>query len=218
MGRSKHTVGHVTMEEHMSAPVTDAVTASPAGRRQHPRARRTLLLRAGAVLALVAILAAGWWWTHPGVFNDDYGTFGVNPRPVDDATAYLGLSNLEAGQPEETITITGYDVHIDLNEAAARARLLMCTPRDSYGDNALCTGDPNGLEAACGSLQPVQDGTRLTLSEQWPPEEYLVLEVVPTRPGPVVIDELKLSYQRSGDHLFQRGTQQIPMLLGISAI
>lgn len=200
----------------MSAPNTLA-PAGPVVPSHRRKTRRVLLARAGAVLALVALPAAGWWWTHPRVFTDDFLNVGQDPRPLADATGYLGLPGLERDKRDETVTITGYDVGFARNDAAATARLLVCVPRASYGDSAFGGGGRAALDRACRTLRPLKDGTRLRLEEAWPPPQYLVLEVEPTRPGRVTVDELEISYRRSGEHLFQQGTQRIENFFRLSA-
>ena len=208
-----------TVEEHMSTPDTDAagdVVAGGPGRL--PMTRRELVVRTGAVLALVAVLAGGWWWTHPQVFTDDFVTAGQAPRPLADATSYQGLPGLQSGQRDETITITGYEVHYARNGADATARLLVCVPRASYGDAAFgFGGDSDEVKRACQTLRPVEDGTRFEVRQGWPPPQYLVLEVEPTKPGQVTVDEIEISYRRSGEHLFQQGTQHIENVFRLSA-
>lgn len=196
---------------------TDPTGGGPVFHGQPDLTGRVLLARAGAALALVGLVAAAWWWTHPRVFADGFWNVGQSPRPLAEATGYQGLPGLEAGRRDETVTITGYDVHYARNDAGARSRLLVCVPRASYGDSAFGGGDRANLDEACSTLRPVADGTRLRLKKTWPPPAYLVLEVTPTKPGKVSVDEIELSYRRTGDHLFQQGTQRIENTFRLSA-
>jgi len=167
-----------------------------------PLARRSLnqfaRVEAIALLAGVVVLAAAYWWSHPKVL--DHGS---------------GLSGgLEVGQPQffsvadhldgydETIRVLRVKPKVVRDETAARYEFLTCVLKNA--DEGLGAGDARDVSAFCATKKPTagaafgsSDGRR----------SQILMKVTPTKPGRLELEGTDVTFRRSGQHLFQTGTQ-----------
>jgi hypothetical protein len=185
--------------------------AEPDPRQRWPVRHRAVPV-AGAVVALVAAVLAGHWWTHPSLFGDlGYG-FRAAPAPVSRAALAVAVTDpWNAGDAEE-VSFGGAEARFAVNTARARATFSICTPSDK---GLLGSAKAEDLTRFCSSLRPLPGAPMASRSSET--GEYVILRVRPTRPGRVRVVGVALDYALGRDHLFQRGTDTVAMDITVLA-
>jgi hypothetical protein len=164
-----------------------------------PADRRRLVI--AAVLVLLFATAVVTWRaarepTAPTVLGRRTAVdFDSDPRPVQSAAGFAGIALPGAGD-DEVLRFNGVPtVHFRRNTAAATARVGLCVP--AAGDAAVGTGYASDLGTACRELRWVTDGTDLRwVDHSGDRQEYLILLVIPTKPGVATVDRVTYEYQR----------------------
>lgn len=170
-------------------------------RSQHAAYRPTRVELLG-LFAVVILLVAGYWWTHPKVFA--YGSeIGAELAPGD--TIVFGVLDQQGGD-DETVHVLGIEPRTMRDETAARYEFLTCVLKDPR--SGIGATDEADVPRICASTTPatgksfaLQDGRR----------SQTLMNVTVTKPGRLEIDGVDVTYQRSGAGLFQTGTQQAGM-------
>ena len=73
------------------------------------------------------------------------------------------------------------------------------------------------LSTYCKALRPLTKGTKLRWADGFPPREYILMTITPTRAGKAVVTQVEYKYARSARHLFQHGTDRTDVSASIIA-
>lgn len=187
--------------------VDPAQDVAPRGRR-----RQVALAVVGAV-ALAGVVFAGRWWTHPTTFFDGGDSFRAAPHPVADAALSMSVAYPGDDRIAEPITVNNISARLSINSADSRVTFWVChlTP----GERQII--DSNGTrESFCQNSEALEPPMRLTIGPHGK-GDYIFATVTPKQAGVTRLAAVEVSYQRSGKHLFQRGTQTIEMDQSLTA-
>lgn len=166
-----------------------------------------------ALAAVVILFLAGgralWWAKHPSLFAAAGGTES-GPATVGQPE-WVGITYPDDGLAPTTLHLDSVHVGVASDTSGASLRAIVCeAPYQAVGGTAVGFGDAASQRSLC--LHPVAArDVRMTLGRGY--REYIVLEIVPTRPGTLRIDGVDLSYS----HGLQDGTQTIVMDLTVHA-
>lgn len=169
---------------------TDTASADgDAERAESSRPRRSYLIVAAAVLALLGLGAFGWWWRHPGMFGDQgNAVFIYNPVGT---TAWLDLARPLWELEPDTVTI--HSVEPQVVEGNATIDVVAC------GTSAA----KSGVGAVRGSLADYCDWHRKAEGARLRVDDQLLLRVHSDKPDRVVVRGVKIVYSYG----WQRGSQ-----------
>lgn len=171
------------------------------------RARRRHVVATSATFAALALLVGvAWWWTHPSFFEPADAGMVLDPRPVERAALAVGVTAPSTGDdPTGTITLTSVRAIFDRNTADASTDFSVCHLDE--GEDPI--GATHDASADCADLEPFTEGMSFEQGS-WGAGDYLVVTVVPSRPGVAHLTGVELAYQRGADGLFRRGRQLLP--------
>ena len=139
------------------------------------------VVAAGLLLALVA---SAWWATHPNRFDPVGNRIGTDRAAVGSPLLF-GV----AADPRSDVDLRTVRARVTENTAGARVRVLLCR------DDELIGSAIGPAETTCRGVRPASGATLHPFKKEIDPK--LVIEVVPRRPGRVVIDGVRIAY-RSG--------------------
>lgn len=179
-----------------------ALTAEPAvtSRRTAFRLHRgRVALPVGALLA--ALLAAGWWFTHPTPVKR-YGSGVTLPAPVGQPEFVMtGIVPDVTPQRPATVVLTVDSVtpRISQDTSQAKVDVMVC---DRRANTAGIGVQANGLEVSCTRAYPLRDGQSLSLGNDDARE--LFVRVTAKRPGRLVISGYDVRYHQGLRFRWQR--------------
>ena len=196
---------------------SDARVPDGVPRRVWPGRRITAAV-AGAVVVL-ALLAAGRWWTSPDLFPDSGAGMTLDPRPLERAAMTVGVTAPYAqGQAERTVlTFTDTPV-VELSRNTAKATVDVAVCRARPGADPIGVVPRGDVGEFCDEVVPVGDGVRMSQGP-WEARErdYVIVTLTPTRPGKVRLAEVSLSYRTDRSQFYRRGTDTISLDLSVFA-
>lgn len=161
--------------------------------------RRAWLLAPAAAL-VIGLGGAGWWATHPDVF-DEAGGYGFRTDRAVGRTMYFGIVTTSIRDERRDLELRSVRPVVRANTAEAEMTVYLCEiDPDAQSSAVMAQRVPP--TKVCGTFEPVTDGTRL-LTGKGSPHQQLVLEVRTTQRGVVKIKGAEVSY-RDG---VRRGTE-----------
>ena len=173
------------------------------------RLRWRVLLIALVLLIAVGVWRAVWWVQHPTLFPDARDNES-GPATVSQPL-FVGLTFPDDGQAPTTLHLESVGIGVRSDTSAARLLPVVCeAPAQAGGGSALGFGSGEDARGLC--LHPVA-AHNVTMTLGRGHQQYIVLEIVPTKPGTLTIDKFDLSYS----HGLQDGTQTIGMNLTVNA-
>ena len=156
------------------------------------------------LVAVVGVLFAWRWWTHPDVLSDVGGNVGGSAHAAGTPWTF-GVTFPHSGHGQ-TITFTGRPVpRFATDSADTTVSFSICRLRARQSPIGAEVGD---LHRWCSRVTPVADGVTFTYPS---PREYLIVTVTPTRPGTARITAADFSYRTGKSDWFRRGTERITM-------
>ncbi|GAA1768329.1 hypothetical protein GCM10009795_013320 [Nocardioides hankookensis] len=174
--------------------MTDVVDPpAPAGSRPRVTRRRVALGVVG-LIAVAGLAAAGWWWTHPSLFDAPGNVVSYDSATVGTPVS-VGITVPGAPDGVGDVTITDVEANLAQNTSASTIAFSVCTPggRDVIG---LLEGIPEEL---CLAVRPV---THVRLGS----DDYLLMTVTPTEPGVVDVTSFDVTYRYGSHRLWRHGT------------
>lgn len=184
-----------------------------------PRAtRRRTVLVAVVVLVLVGLtFAVVSWRKNPNLIG--WSGEGVDPIgvPLKEAAYAMNIAQPLDPNVNETITLTSASVHLTTNTADATVTLTICVGKPGPDGTQIGGVRPSELRQYCSRVIPIHRGTKMLVDSNGPPREYIILTVIAKKPGLVKADRLRITYERGWKHLFQRGTLDEPIGIGVRA-
>jgi len=182
--------------------------------------RRRVIATAVVVLLVVGLtFAVVSWRKNPNLI--EWSGEGVDPMGVPPAQAAYAMNIAQPINPStnETITLKSASVDVATNTADATVTLSICVGKPGPDGSQLGDVHPADLRDYCSRIVPIHRGTKMYVGfhHHGPPREYLVLTVIARKPGLVKADRLRISYERGWKHLFQRGSLDIPISVGVRA-
>ena len=181
---------------------TPTVATGPHSGGQTPRRRYARRVVAGsfAVLVFAALVAAGWWRTHPTAFDSYLGVSITNHIGV---PALLPLSaQPDSPTAEKTVAIEAVRPRIAHAPVGAQVSAWVChnskigTPGGANAGRGRLAPNCSEVVPAAGAVVHLGGGSR----------DIIMLRVNSTRRGAVIFDGVDVRY-RSG---LQNGTQSFP--------
>lgn len=149
---------------------------------------------------LLGVGSAGWWATHPDVF-DDVGGYGSRSERDSGRTMYFGIVTTSLHDERRDLELRSVRPVVRANTADAELTVYLCEidPDARFGSVMAQRVPPT---KTCSTFEPVTEGTRF-LTGKGSPHQQLVLEVRTTRRGVVKVKGAEVSY-RDG---LRRGTE-----------
>lgn len=202
-GRGSYRVNAIDEEARLTSTGIEAVLDAR-------RIRRRIALALAAIAFLT--MAGGrllWWFKHPELF-EDHGATEIAPAVVSQPL-WVGLTYPEDGHSPTRVYLESVHVAVGSDTSAASLSEFLCeAPWQPVGGTAMGIGDSAMNSRLC--LHPVPAHARwMTLGQGY--RQYLVLEVVPSKPGILRLTRVDLTYK----HGLQDGTQTIRTDLTINA-
>lgn len=155
-----------------------------------PHTGRRLRVLAVVMASIAALMGAGWWLTHPQVMQP-VGVTSDLPLEVGQV-AVVGMF----AQPRTgTVRLTDAVPNVIENTADAELRVVLC--ETAVGEAKVGSAFVRAEDACLAVYEP--RGHELAGQQQ----QYLVLEILPRRPGAVVVEGLRVSHQDG----WRRGTE-----------
>lgn len=183
--------------------VTKVHAASDPAPQVHRR-RNMILASVLAVVLVVAVVMAWRWWTHPTAFSGLGDSYRSAPLRLDEAALSTTVIFPKVSGSDETITIDGLDAVFANNSAEADATFWLC--HMAPGEDPIgAVHDPG---SSCNEIEAFKPAMRFQHGVA-PDSDYLFVTITPTRRGVAHLATVDIDYRRTGDHLWQRGTQTI---------
>lgn len=176
--------------------------------------RRHRITVAIIVLVLTGLIVWGvTWWRHADVLGLDGA--GIDPVgvPLADAAYALNLADPIRSDGSETITLKSAEVHFKTNTAGVKATMSICTGR--AGVDQIGAVKASDVAKYCSRVVPIRDGTKMVCTGGDRPKQYVILTLIATKVGFTRADSVRIDYQRSWDHLYQRGSLNGDLDVGI---
>jgi hypothetical protein len=165
-----------------------------------------------ALVAAVVLVGAGarfiWWAKHPSLFND--GATESGPAVVGQLQ-WVGVTYPDDSLAPTTLHLESVHARIASDTSAASIRPIVCeAPWQAVGETAVGSGSVASQRSLC--LQPVTArDVNMTLGRGY--RQYLVLEILPTKPGTLKIDRVDVEYS----HGLQEGSQSLSWNITMNA-
>ena len=179
--------------------MTEAVVAEPSNKR-----RSRLPFIVGIAVLAAAVLAGGWWATHPtrlGPVGSVVGLQGTVGQPV--------LVGLFIYPQNGSVVLRDATPRVASGSAAARVRVLWCVEPE----RGIPVGTARATARETCAETPDLDGQRLTMPRPENDFSHLVVEVVPLEPGEVRVDGAVVAYSAG----LRRGSQASGVVVKVEA-
>ncbi|WP_345718288.1 hypothetical protein [Angustibacter luteus] len=163
----------------------------------------------GLATAVMLIVAAAWWTTHPKAFLDSPNYEAAAALPTEGMHA-IAFAVIDPGVGRHgTVTFRQITANVVQNDAGAGVHLSVCRLDPERLDGSVIGAiDVADLSDYCRTLEPVR-GATFDLDAASARQSQIVLTITPTRPGVVKVNGVRVSYrqglrfgeQTTGPHL-----------------
>ena len=181
----------------MSAVASEQSQVDPADSRAAHRLRsRQPVVWVALAASALAVVAGGWWLTHPKVFLESSTFEATMNLPTGDVHAVAFAVIDPSVESHDTVTFRHVEPVVVRNDAGARLELRICRLDPDRPDGSVVGSiDVATLSEFCKQLDPV-DGARFDRAWDARPQSQVILTITPTRPGVVKIQGLNVSYRQ----------------------
>ena len=179
--------------------MTEPVVAEPSNKR-----RSRIPFVVGVAVLVAAVLAGGWWATHPtrlGPVGDVVGVPGTVGQPV--------LVGLFIYPQNGSVVLRDATPRVASGSAAARVRVLWCVGPEG----GTPVGTARGTARQTCAETPGLAGQRLTMPTPENNFAHLVVEVIPLEAGDVRVDGADVAYSAG----LRRGSQASGVVVKVEA-
>ncbi|ALX05865.1 MULTISPECIES: hypothetical protein [Aeromicrobium] len=154
----------------------------------------------GLVVVTVLALAVSWW-TQPTALPGDAERV-AQRAAVDSTVDVVVVPSVPPG-----LTLRSVEPDLPAGTTRADVQVLLCGRLD--GDASVEVSTAGDLTAICSTARPAKAGTRTR------PDESLLVRVTPRARGDVELRGLRVRYTRDARHLWQTGTQLVPVAVRV---
>jgi len=165
-----------------------------------------------ALVAALTLVSGGarfiWWAKHPSLFND--GATESGPAVVGQLQ-WIGVIYPDEGMAPTSLHLESVHARIASDTSAASIRPILCeAPWQAVGGTAVGSGSAASQRSLCLHPMTARD-VNMTLGRGY--RQYIVLEILPTKPGTLRIDGIDVQYS----HGLQEGSQALSWNITMNA-